>query len=261
MKNLNLLGGGGRLRENKISYFSKFPRFNKNKAFTLAETLITLAVIGVVATLTIPTLQQKYTEHITVSRVKKFYSTISNAYAQAVNEHGPVDTWETPMTKSGTLNLVETLIKPYFKISKDCGFSNEQNCIPEITYQLNGTSQGKNYSQNVYTNYYKLMLEDGSSVWFRGNDDDAFISIFLDINGTKKPNQRGKDFFGFHVINNGSGYVLIPGGLPNSKNPFDKNCHSKSVGDGCTAWVIYKGNMEYLHCDDLKWNGKQKCSK
>ena len=26
----------------------------------------------------------------------------------------------------------------------------------------------------------------------------------------------------------------------------------------CTGWVITNGNMDYLHCDDLEWNGKNK---
>lgn len=55
-------------------------------AFTLAEVLITLGIIGVVAAMTIPVLVQKYKEQATVTRVKKFYSVFSQAYTMAINE-------------------------------------------------------------------------------------------------------------------------------------------------------------------------------
>lgn len=46
MKKINLLGDG-LLEENKISNFDKSPQFNKKKAFSIAETLITLMIVGV----------------------------------------------------------------------------------------------------------------------------------------------------------------------------------------------------------------------
>ena len=68
-------------------------RGRKRAAFTLAEVLITLAIIGVVAALTIPTLVQKYKERETVTRVKEFYSVFSQAYQLAILEHGTFDQW------------------------------------------------------------------------------------------------------------------------------------------------------------------------
>lgn len=104
------------------------------------------------------------------------------------------------------------------------------------------------------------MLVDGTSLWVRGANK-VYIDIFIDINGIKGPNTFGKDFFDFYLDPTDSRFLLIPGGTLTSSNPFDSNCNSNSTGWGCTAWVVHKGNMEYLRCDDLKWNGKQKCSK
>ena len=51
---------------------------------------------------------------------------------------------------------------------------------------------------------------------------------------------------------------------------FDRACKDKSIGlisglgpngGGCTAWVIYNENMDYLHCSDLSWESKTKCRK
>lgn len=49
-----------------------------------------------------------------------------------------------------------------------------------------------------------------------------------------------------------------------STNSFENSCNintkSKLNGYGCTAWVIYNENMDYLRCNDLSWNGKIKCN-
>lgn len=67
-------------------------KIKKIPAFTLAEVLITLGIIGVVAALTIPTLMQKADEQATVSALKKTYSTLTQAYNLAVNDNSSPDT-------------------------------------------------------------------------------------------------------------------------------------------------------------------------
>ena len=62
-------------------------------AFTLAEVLITLGIIGVVAALTLPSLIQKQHEKETVAKVKKAYSILSQAYLSANTEFGSFDQW------------------------------------------------------------------------------------------------------------------------------------------------------------------------
>ena len=235
------------------------PTFIQKKAFTLAETLITLSIIGVVAAMTVPTLQAKYTEQITVNKVKKFYSLLSNAYVKAIAENGHPDTWGIDGTgKEQGQKLFEILVAPSFKIAKDCGFDNTKKCMTDSDYKwLNGNNIRNWYAGNsggMY--YYKIVLEDGSSVWFRG-DQDVYINAFIDVNGPRTPNQWGKDLFSFAVKDG----KLIPSGTPGYRNSFDDACNSKTSGFGCAAWVVYKHNLEYLNCDDLKWNGKQKCSK
>ena len=88
----------------------------KKRAFTLAEVLITLVIIGIVAALTIPNLMQKYTEQATVKSVQKFYSNLSNAYNLAMKENGPVGEWGlTGQDEQSAAKIYEILIKPYFK--------------------------------------------------------------------------------------------------------------------------------------------------
>lgn len=69
------------------SYFSKNDK--NNTAFTLAEVLITLGIIGVVAALTLPTLIQSYKKQVLGTRIKKFASISAQATKMAEAEHGP----------------------------------------------------------------------------------------------------------------------------------------------------------------------------
>ena len=61
------------------------------QGFTLAEVLITLGIIGVVAAMTMPSLIQDKQNTERVSQLKKVYSTLSQAYLQAVSEKGTPD--------------------------------------------------------------------------------------------------------------------------------------------------------------------------
>ena len=225
--------------------------------------LITLVIIGVVAALTIPNLMQKYQEQATIKKVQKFYSTLSNAYSLALKENGTISEWNLiPYTPQGSTDLYNILFKPYFKIAKDCGVNNNGNCIDWENYKyLNNNSVSYN------AQFYKITLEDGSAVWFHiASETVATETIFkagvhYDINGINKPNQWGKDVFGFRIVNDG----IVPLGLPSGKYalyPFGSTCNTTGSGNnagtgfGCAAWVVYKGNMDYLHCDGLKWTSR-----
>ena len=58
------------------------------KGFTLAETLITLGIIGVVAALTLPTLIQQHNKKVVETRLMKFYSSINQAVKMAEVDYG-----------------------------------------------------------------------------------------------------------------------------------------------------------------------------
>ena len=68
------------------------PRFVK-KGFTLAEVLITLAIIGIVAALTLPTVMSNYKKKVVVTKMKKFYTTMNQAVKLSTVENGDTDYW------------------------------------------------------------------------------------------------------------------------------------------------------------------------
>ena len=68
--------------------------YKSRKGFTLAEVLITLGIIGVVAALTIPTLISAYKKNIVESRLRKCYGRVNQAIKLSEIENGPIMTWE-----------------------------------------------------------------------------------------------------------------------------------------------------------------------
>lgn len=245
----------------------------KTNAFTLAETLITLGIIGIVAALTMPSLIQKHQEKTTVTALKKFYSTISQAYQMAVTEHGTPDNWG--FTTDDSEKLL-TYIQPYMKFTKIC--TDGDKCHSgKITrkndYKLNWSPFNPGSKAR-----YAAITADGMVIgtFVQSNDcseqygngkllENVCGEYMVDINGEKKPNTYGKDIFIFHITK----YGIIPQGsqLYSEELSFDDNhydfkngCLQQSAdGLSCAAWVLYNENMDYLHCNDLEWGTKTKC--
>ena len=85
-------------------------------AFTLAEVLITLAIIGLVAALTIPGVIQGYRKKVVETKLVNFYSTINNAIALSEIDNGKVDTWDTiPDTNQTREEWIRKYLLPYLK--------------------------------------------------------------------------------------------------------------------------------------------------
>ncbi len=87
-------------------------------------------------------------------------------------------------------------------------------------------------------------------------NEDKVAWILVGVNGKKSPNTYGHDIFSFFITANGVRLYC----LPDEKDyPFEDYCANKNIGHGCTARPIQNDNLDYLHCDDLSWDGKHKC--
>ncbi|MDE6138447.1 MAG: type II secretion system GspH family protein [Candidatus Gastranaerophilales bacterium] len=88
------------------------------KAFTLAEVLITLGIIGIVAAMTIPTLMTKYAKQRTETQLVKFYSMMNQTLRMSVAENGDPDGWiiaNKNYTYDENVEFLNTYIFPYMK--------------------------------------------------------------------------------------------------------------------------------------------------
>lgn len=239
-------------------------------AFTLSEVLITLGVIGVVAAMTLPALVQKRQEKVTVSKLKKSYSVIQQAYLMALEDKGTPDLWGlVDNLNSGNDDVDDTNnflyhMKKYLKITHYCG-GEAEGCWTNAK-ALHGGYFNNHEDEKRYS---KAQLADGSNILTyveypdcsgtRGYIKDICGFYRTDVNGNKPPNTMGKDIFTFYFTKT----RIIPAGTQQEMGAysFEQSCRDVSTheGRGCTAWVIYNENLDYLHCKDLSWNGKKKC--
>ena len=82
----------------------------RKSAFTLAEVLITLAIIGVVAAMTIPTLIQNYRKKVIENKLVKVYSLMNQAIKLSTIENGETSTWKTfGISPNGTATYEDLL--------------------------------------------------------------------------------------------------------------------------------------------------------
>ena len=109
--------------------FTHLSNLNKKCAFTLAEVLITLGIIGVVVAMTLPTLIQDYKKTVIESRLAKFYSIMNQAIERAEADYGDKTYWEDWQTiyvenEDGTKKAIPNIeyfnkyFAPYLSITK-----------------------------------------------------------------------------------------------------------------------------------------------
>ena len=109
------------LRSNMYETLRAWSKFKTGKgeglkvAFTLAEVLITLGIIGVVATLTLPTLIQHHRKTVIETSLKKFYTTINQAVELSIIDNGETSSWKFADTEAEVGIFYNTYFKKYLK--------------------------------------------------------------------------------------------------------------------------------------------------
>ena len=234
----------------------------KALAFTLAETLIVMGIIGVVAALTIPNLNASTADKEKVAKLKKIYSNLEDAIGRAQAVYGPTSDWSL-MTLGGNEASTRAAerIGDFLKVSKTCGLTANSACLPTNVKYLNGTAfaGGTSVSYELASGnesyVYKYILADGTGIGIQAACGHVFFTV--DIDGPSKGAQTiGKDLFGFNVdllnSNTDRRDILLTdattNGLMNSSN---LTANFKS-GLGLTTWVIQNDNMDYLKATDGK---------
>jgi len=223
-------------------------------AFTLAEVLITLGIIGIVAAMTIPTLQNNSQKTQYVTGLKKAYSNTQQAFKmimadEGVNDFGYISLFDgTSFDNPERNNKIDELIKKFFNVIKSCKYGDASCQIHGYKY-LDGTNNGDSLSIGFifYTAdgmAFSLYLYDScvtsphypEYVQIKGICGD----LAVDINGIKKPNQWGRDIFSFYIGSNGS---LMPRyGVDDAKFNYGAN------------WATQMGMMTYWQLDPY-WCG------
>ena len=180
------------LNEKNLFPYSPITLFtlkHKAVAFTLAEVLITLGIIGVVAAITIPSLITKYRISVLENAYKKMDSTIDQAILLAKTDIG-IDDFAKSASNDGIYNYryYETVFFKYLPP------------MEELTnkYLLNykSTNFSNTAESSVVNGFFAnppYILRDGSRIYFTVNSWKMYIAF--DTNGLKGPNRLGYDIF------------------------------------------------------------------
>ena len=163
-------------------------------AFTLAEVLVTLGIIGIVSAMTVPTLMQNYQRQSYVTQLHKVYNELSQALVRYQNDQNAVNLTEAGLTSDAAF---VSFINTYFKKAKECDTMN--SCFATSYRKLSGATMG-DYERNNSS----FVLASGATLRTGYSPEGAkLFNIALDINGPKGPNIVGRDLFWIYIYNNG----------------------------------------------------------
>lgn len=198
--------------------------------FTLAETLITLGIIGIVAAMTIPTLMTKLKNDRESAILKEDYSILQQMMKMA-NEEGAMGNIVLANNMDEMKEWFNTYFLPYIKTTSVC--YDEWGCWSKNVKKSNGdkytttkTCGAATISFVLYNGSY-VCMDDFSGFRFGVKTKGQTIGILVDVNGDKQPNILGEDIFALQFYEN----ELLPGGYHMTKEAVEQNCSKKCSGN------------------------------
>lgn len=173
-------------------------------AFTLAEVLITLGIIGIVAAITIPQLVNNYKAKRLRTQFLKSYSTIQQAFKEM-----EADDVSTDPTTYNTLEYYKTFMN-YLQAPMDCGigYNKYLPCVymrdsSSKDYKPYKTYDGKTNASMILFDDGQIALQDGTLLLFENYAPRMRVFVSVDLNGyNNKPNRWGYDLFTFQLVDN-----------------------------------------------------------
>jgi len=199
------------------------------KGFTLAEVLVTLVIIGVVAALTIPAAINRIQREELRSQFKKAVSTTFQVIQKMKADYGDI----VYISANDSVTDFRNRFMSYFSVV--C----KSNCVDLSKYK---NYINKNDENIGYIGTNAFISSDGSSFAFhKGSSGNIYVTI--DVNGPqKKPNRWGYDTFTFYIPANSTTHVLQPCGIG---KPSDMKCNATATshnGAGCAEKAISDPN-------------------
>lgn len=241
------------------------------KAFTLAEVLITLGIIGVIAALTLPGLIQGYRKKVTETALKKAYTQLYQALEQAQTDNGEAINWNWEDYQTYDRDSAEAFLQeyfyPYFNIIGRSAVQQHKDKLKYVIYNFNDDYSG---DPNWFWNNPQLTnwaeLSDGSVISFvlknTNPNTGAFGQFNVILSSNKNPKRliSGKDVFAFYLGKNpnNSQVTITPSGsinyncedLKNNRNDFIKGCKGESVNASGIISSIYCTSL--IYCNNWK---------
>lgn len=211
--------------------------FNKLKAFTMAEVLLVLGIIGVVAAITIPNLKDSADEQVYVAKAGKIYSEMETAFSRSSMKYGNVNDWSGIANNTIGTAVGSKMVK--YIDGSICGTGANIKCWVN------------DYTTNKTVNAaYKITLKDGASVaFFNDLTVDNFtgnaLTILVDVDGSGK----GADTLGIDQF-----YMYVLSASAMSDGSHNVAINATPTSSDYLGWVLKYGNEDYMKCaSNLKW--------
>ncbi len=213
------------------------------KALTIGELLITMAIIGTIATLVLPGFLKDYHKKLYVTKLKKTVETLENAINQACIDNNVSYFYQTPYAKVNDGTEARKFINKYFKVSNDNNtypFANE--------YGILNTGAKLDTGLNRSGGHVWAKLESGEAISFLCfNMPNHACVLRVDINSLDGPNIGGRDYFSLYInINTNEIYDVNDaskcGGRAKQENEddedYEKQIKGANRGEGCYARLL-----------------------
>ena len=233
-------------------------RKGRRIGFTLAEVLITLGIIGVVAALTIPNLIQHYKKQEVVARLKSSESIFSQMLYFSVAQNGDPQNWDlaehegassqTTSSKEIATRITEKYFLSYLKAKKYYGYTSLKEAGYPVYHKADGSLQKWNLDEKDWMSCI-IELSNGMTVFLRPDSTVAdengishFVGIllYIDINGKKGPNVWGRDMF-LANIDTKKGKFVWP--APSNSRSYLKDACGGVLATRCGT-LIWKDGYE-----------------
>ena len=224
------------------------------KGFTLAEILITLSILGIVAVIIMRTVFINYQKMVIANQLKVNYSRIQESILSSPYYIENRD-WVRQFDNAPFGGNIEEYIKKYMvgnlKITKDYGWNHVRNLnLPYYKFP-NGNISAPDSTSG--TKYYIYELPSGAILYISGgrNNDNTYTPplVYIDVNGKKGPNVFGRDLFLFRIEHDS--YLQMPGVTLDRKTLLQK-CNINSTGGNLCEALVQKDGCK-LSKDCPSW--------
>ncbi len=225
-----------------MNYNINMRNYSLKRAFTLAEVLITLGIIGVVAAMTIPTLISNYKKSVVESQLKKVNSTLAQVFVRSEFENGQMGNMVA--SPENAEKFFVNYWKPYLKISKmcetysDCGYdSNFAFVKPDGTRDDLVVIHGSRRAFIGMDGFiYIVCLYTVSDATGLPKSDTSIIIV--DLNASAPPNKFGQDVFVFEYV---SGKSVFPRRSGYTDEEIKADCSATGRGLACAELIRRNG--------------------
>ena len=229
------------------------------KGFTLAEVLITIGILGVIAAVTLPALNTNLSKSQLEVQTRKFYTQFSKALdlykvdnetdtITEILEKSSQSSSNSDKDKNSQTTPAQDFIKQYFKVAKRC--STKTECYAEYYPSLEGSAYAD--VSDWFNKDYTYQLEDGS-VFTLTLSSSTRGTLTFDVNGKKGPNKIGYDLWQTHIHDDGT-VDYMPTATKESKTPEEIKQLIETKFQACLKGTELRGCFAHFKQNDFKFD-------